>query len=74
MPMTASAIRFDTEEKQWISTFAEMNGTTFSGQVRQWTLERLEDEMDARDLSIAIDEDDGKRINWADAKRELGLS
>lgn len=74
MAMTASAIRFEPEEKSWITAFAEMNGTTFSAQVRQWTLERLEDEMDERDLSMAIDEDDGVRTSWQDAKRELGLA
>lgn len=73
MAMKASAIRFEPEEKEWITAFAEMNGNTFSSQVRQWTLERLEDEMDARDLRLALEEDDGKRVSWADAKRELGL-
>ncbi len=73
MAMTASAIRFEPDEKEWISAFAKMNGTTFSAQVRQWTLERLEDEMDARDLKAAIEEDDGQRISWSDAKKELGV-
>lgn len=74
MAMTASAIRFEPDEKEWISAFAKMNGTTFSAQVRQWTLERLEDEMDARDLKKAIEEDDGQRISWSDAKEELGIA
>lgn len=74
MVMTASAIRFEPNEKEWISAFAKMNGTTFSAQVRQWTLERLEDEMDARDLKKAIEEDDGQRISWSDAKEELGIA
>lgn len=73
MPMTASAIRFAPEEKAWITAFAEMNGSTFSAQVRQWTLERLEDELDARDLTQAIAEDNGERVAWEDLKRELGL-
>ena len=74
MAMTASAIRFEPEEKEWISAFAEMNGITFSAQVRQWALERLEDEMDARDLKQAIERDDGSRTSWADAKTELGIA
>lgn len=74
MTMTASAIRFEPEEKSWIAAFAKMNGTTFSAQVRQWTLERLEDEMDARDLAMAVEEDDGSRTDWASAKAELGLA
>ncbi len=74
MAMTASAIRFEPDETEWISAFAEMNGTTFSAQVRQWTLERLEDEMDARDLKQALEEDDGSRTSWSDAKGELGIA
>ncbi|MDR1183891.1 MAG: DUF6290 family protein [Coriobacteriales bacterium] len=50
MGKTVSAIRFEPEEKEWIGTFAEINGKSFSAQVREWTLARLEDEMDARDL------------------------
>jgi hypothetical protein len=73
MAMTASAIRFNPEEKSWIDAFAKMNGNSFSAQVRQWTLERLEDEMDARDLQLAIEQDDGSRNSWEDVKRELGL-
>lgn len=72
--MTASAIRFAPEEKEWITAFAKMNGSTFSAQVRQWTLERLEDELDERDLKEAIAEDDGERISWNEAKKSLGLA
>ncbi|MEG1561184.1 MAG: DUF6290 family protein [Raoultibacter sp.] len=56
MGMTASAIRFRPEEKEWIDAFARLNGKSFSAQVRAWTLEKLEDEMDARDLSQAIEQ------------------
>ncbi|MDR1421848.1 MAG: DUF6290 family protein [Coriobacteriales bacterium] len=58
MSKTMTAIRFEPEEKEWIGAFANLNGVTFSAQVRQWTLERLEDEMDARDLQKAIAETD----------------
>ncbi|MDR1183894.1 MAG: DUF6290 family protein [Coriobacteriales bacterium] len=54
MSRTVSAIRFAPEEKEWIGAFANMNGKSFSAQVREWTVERLEDEMDARDLLDAI--------------------
>ncbi|MEG0303920.1 type II toxin-antitoxin system RelB family antitoxin [Gordonibacter sp.] len=74
MAMTASAIRFAPEEKEWITSFAEMNGNTFSSQVRKWALERLEDEMDARDLAQALKDDDGERIEWDTAKRNLELA
>ena len=71
MAMAASAIRFDDEEKEWITSFAKMNGSTFSAQVRNWTLERLEDEMDARDLKLAVDTDADEPLTWEQAKRDL---
>lgn len=58
MSMSVSAIRFQPEEKEWIAAFASLNGRSFSAQVREWALEKLEDEMDARDLAIAIEESD----------------
>ena len=73
MAMRASAIRFNEQEKEWISAFAKMNGSTFSAQVRSWTLERLEDEMDARDLKAALDQDSDEAISWNEAKRQLEL-
>ncbi|WP_165173418.1 rhamnulose-1-phosphate aldolase [Adlercreutzia sp. ZJ242] len=45
-----------------------------SVQARQQTLERLEDELDARDLREAVEQDDGRRVPWSAAKRDLGLS
>lgn len=71
MAMSASAIRFKEEEREWISAFAKMNGSTFSAQVRDWTLERLEDEMDARDLKVAIESDKDNPISWQEAKKTL---
>ena len=56
MSMSVSAIRFEDQEKEWIAAFARHNGKSFSAQVREWTLERLEDEMDAYDLNEAIEE------------------
>lgn len=50
-----------------------MNGMSFSAQARQWTLERLEDELDARDLEAAIEHDDGERVSWEDVKHDLSL-
>ena len=73
MSKVASAIRFEPEEKEWITAFAKMDGNTFSSQVRLWVLERLEDELDTRDLAAAISEDDGQRIDWSDAKQERGI-
>ena len=69
MAMTASAIRFAPEEKEWIESFAELSGQSFSAQVRQWTLERLEDELDARDLAIALEGEQDEKVAWDDIKQ-----
>jgi predicted DNA-binding protein len=71
--MKVAAIRFAPEEKEWIGSFASLNGKSFSAQVREWTLERLEDELDALDLKEAIINDDGTSYSWDEVKKELGL-
>lgn len=58
MAMTTSAIRLEPEEKEWITSFASLNGNSFSAQVREWLLERLEDELDSMALLDAIKESD----------------
>ena len=73
MSKKVSAIRFEPEEKEWIESFAELNGKSFSAQVREWTLERLEDELDARDLKEVMAKDDGERYQLSDVLAELGL-
>ena len=73
MAMAASSIRFEPQEKELIQSFAKAKGTTLSALIREWVLERLEDEMDARDLLEAIREDDGSWVSWDEAKRQLGL-
>jgi len=55
MSKSVAAIRFEPEEKEWITAFAQMNGQSFSAQVRAWALECLEDELDARDLKLAVE-------------------
>jgi hypothetical protein len=50
MGKTVSAVGFEPNEQEWIEAFAEVNGKSFSAQVREWTLARLEDEIDARSL------------------------
>lgn len=58
MSSVVTTIRFDSAERDWINSFAEVNGKSFSAQVRDWVLERLEDEMDALDLKRAIAKSD----------------
>ena len=72
MAMTVSAIRFAPEEKERIEAFAKMSGKSFSAQVREWMLERLEDELDARDLKSAIVEDDGTRYTIDEVFSKMG--
>lgn len=71
MAKTVSAIRFAPEEKEWISAFAALSGKSFSAQVREWTLERLEDELDARELSMAVEQarkDNDEGDLWSNVK------
>ena len=63
MTKQIAAVRFEPEDKEWIAAFAKMNDKTFSAQVREWALERLEDEMDAFDLKAALEQDDGAHFN-----------
>jgi hypothetical protein len=51
-----------------------MNDSTFSAQFRQWTLERFEDELDARDLRNAINSASSQRTSWANTKTEPGIN
>ena len=71
MAKTVSAIRFTPEEKEQISAFAALSGKSFSAQVREWTLERLEDELDARELSLAVEQarkDNDEGNLWSEVK------
>ena len=43
-------LNFEPAEKEWIESFAEVTGKSFTALVREWTLQRLEDELEARDL------------------------
>ena len=40
------AVWFEPDEKEWIESYAVLYGKSFSVLVREWTLERLEDELD----------------------------
>lgn len=70
MAMMLATIHFDPEDKSYIEVLAKSNGSTFSARIRQWILERLEDEIDARDLRIAIEEDKRDRHDWAFVKQK----
>lgn len=71
--MTATAIRFAQEEKEWIQSYADFLGKSFSEVVREAALEKVEDAADIRAFNEAMAEDDGSSIPWADVQSELGL-
>ena len=62
----STAIRFDTDEKIWISNYAEMLGMSFSEFVRRCALERIEDDLDLIALNKAKAEDDGVRYTTSE--------
>lgn len=68
MAMAVSAVRFSPDEKEWIEAFAEMSGKSFSAQVREWVVERLEDELDARDLKLAVEKGADEVLSWEDVR------
>ncbi|MCL2746588.1 MAG: DUF6290 family protein [Coriobacteriia bacterium] len=74
MAMGTVGIRMSDEEKEWINTFAEFNGTTFSELVRSWIKERIEDELDNRELADAVANDDGARYSHEEVFSRTGAN
>jgi hypothetical protein len=54
------------EEKRLISDYARVFGVSVSELARQSIMERIEDEIDTRELLEAIREDDGVRYSMED--------
>jgi uncharacterized protein (DUF1778 family) len=59
-------IRLPEEEKRLISDYASAFGTSVSELARKSVMEKIENEIDTRDLLEAIEEDDGERYSMAD--------
>lgn len=59
-------IRLPEEEKRLISDYAAAFGTSVSELTRRSVMEKIENEIDTRDLLEAIDEDDGERYSMAE--------
>lgn len=59
-------IRLPEEEKRLISDYASAFGTTVSELTRRSVMEKIEDDIDARELLEAMEEDDGERYSMAD--------
>lgn len=74
MAMTATAIRFADDEREWIQAFADFTGQTFSEVVRESVLERIEEAADLQAYSEALTEDDGKRYSMDEVMRMAMMS
>ena len=67
MAMEATAIRFAPEEKDWIQSYADFVGKSFSEVVRESVLERIEDAADVQAYEAALAEDDGVTYSMDEA-------
>lgn len=68
--MDATTIRFAPEEREWIQSYADFCGKTFSEVVREAVLERVEDAADLQAYEDAIREDDGVRYSMEEVLRK----
>jgi hypothetical protein len=62
----ALTILLPEEEKRLISDYASAFGTSVSELARRSVMEKIESEIDTRDLLEAMEEDDGERYTMAD--------
>jgi predicted DNA-binding protein len=73
MVKTATAIRFESEEREWIQSYADFRGKTFSDVVREAILERIEDETDVQAFNEAMARDDGEYLTMDELLSEYGM-
>lgn len=69
MAMSATAIRFDDGEKDWIQSYASVLGMSFSEFVRNAALDKVEEEADIKAYNEALMEDDDTRYSMNDVMR-----
>lgn len=74
MAMEATTIRFAPEEREWIQSYADFCGKSFSEVVREAVLERVEDAADLQAYEDAIREDDGVRIPFEEILEKYGMA
>jgi uncharacterized protein (DUF1778 family) len=72
---TTITLRADTKQKKLISEYAKMHGETMSGFILETVLDRIEDDIDLRDMEEAIAEHRKNPVTYThdEIKRELGL-
>lgn len=69
MAKEATAIRFAPEEREWIQSYADFRGMSFSEAVREAILEKVEDAADLDAYNAALAEDDGTRYTTDEVMR-----
>ena len=69
MAMSATAIRCDEGEKDWIQSYASVLGMSFSEFVRRAAIERAEDMADIEAYNEALIGDDGLRYPMEEVVR-----
>lgn len=69
MAMSATAIRFDEGEKDWIQSYASVLGVSFSEFVRSAALDKVEEAADIKAYTEALAEDDGTRYSMDEVLR-----
>ncbi len=69
MAMSATAIRFADEEREWIQAYADFKGQSFSEFVRESALSRVEDAADLEAYQEALAQDDGVRYSMDEVMR-----
>ncbi|WP_283169932.1 type II toxin-antitoxin system RelB family antitoxin [Curtanaerobium respiraculi] len=72
--MNATAIRFAPEERDWIQSYADFVGKSFSEVVRESVLERIEEAADLQAYEEAIAEDDGATYTMDEVMRMAVMS
>lgn len=69
MAMSATAIRFDEGEKDWIQSYASILGMSFSEFVRNAALDKVEEAADIEAYNEALADDDGTRYSMDEVMR-----
>ena len=69
MAMNATVIRFDEGEKEWIQSYADVLGISFSEFVRNAALEKVEDAADIKAYNEALADDGGAHYSMDDVMR-----
>lgn len=73
MAKEATAIRFAPEEREWIQSYADFCGKSFSDVVREAALEKVEDAADLQEYSEALAQDDGEQIPFEEILKKYGM-